>query len=299
MEMSCGWCELHLSDLVRGGTQKLALQGGSPLIEEQICSEDVRTGRSGVKSLQKFAQLMTGGSVASQLEVKVEPYAKMKAEDKFHMDMLPSTCLLPKSLLCFASGFMNYKAQVLLKEASSGAFRQPPGDAVLASFPQILDCSDILEDFTVAWTEDYQPQIDKSKRSIDTLVAKTKDAVTRIYPLLHSEAFGTSHETASLGSAVGDPTLYDRRKELVLAALRHGSPHVKSKGGYPNPHDLTAFRPFTIQELDYEVWDTTRAANENHLASLAQRGVLGGSEAARGPDAGSGKKGRRQDAAGD
>jgi hypothetical protein len=267
-EMSCGWCELHLSDLVKGGTQKLALQGGSPLNEEEICSQDVRTGRSGVKSLQKFAQMVTGGSVESRLEVKIEPYAKLKPDEKFHMDMLPSTCLLPKALLYFASGFMNYKAQVLLKEASSGAFRKPPGDAVLASFPKILDCPDILEDFTVAWAEDHQPTIDKGKRVIDTIVTNTKDAVSRIYPLLHSEAFGP-HETASLDSAVGDQELLERRKELVLSAMRYGSPHVKGKGGYRNPHELTAFRPFTIQELEYEVWDTARATNENHLAALA------------------------------
>lgn len=129
----------------------------------------MRTGRSGIARLQKALST----KVSNLLEVQIKPLAKLPAEVKHHMDLLPSTCLVPQALLYFVSGFMNYKARALLRESSSGPPRRPPGDVVLSSFPKIFDCPDILEELTVIWSEDLQPAIDKSKRNIELIVERT------------------------------------------------------------------------------------------------------------------------------
>lgn len=97
------------------------------------------------------------------------------------MDLMPSTCLVPQPLLYFVSGFMNYKAEVLLREAQSGPPRKPNGDVIISSFPKIFDCPDILEELTQIWFEDHQPGIDKQKRNIELIVSRTKDAISRLY----------------------------------------------------------------------------------------------------------------------
>lgn len=89
-EMSCGWCELDLGDLSRATTLKLKINGGAPTAGVEISDKDLRTGRSGLAFVQKV--LTT--KVENRLEVQVKPFAKLPAEVRHHMDLLPSTCLV-------------------------------------------------------------------------------------------------------------------------------------------------------------------------------------------------------------
>lgn len=68
----------------------------------------------------------------------------MPNDIKYHMMMMPSTCLVHRSLLHFASAFMNYKARKLLSEQEGGVFKKPSGDAVISCFPTVIDCPDIV-----------------------------------------------------------------------------------------------------------------------------------------------------------
>jgi hypothetical protein len=90
----------------------------------------------------------------SFIKIEVVPLAKLDLPQKQHLELMPSTCLVHKSLLYFMSGFMNYKAQRLLGEASKQGFYKPAGDNVIASLPKIYDCPDIVEDMALFWTED-------------------------------------------------------------------------------------------------------------------------------------------------
>ena len=140
-EMSCGWCELNTDELSKSMTHKLQIHGGSPQAEMEIIDKELRTNRSGLKFVQK---VLVGG-VQKSLELEVKPYAKLPQEVRAHMDMMPSTCLVHKSLLYFVSGFMNYKAERLLRESATGIFRKPSGDVVISSFPNIYDNPEIVE----------------------------------------------------------------------------------------------------------------------------------------------------------
>jgi hypothetical protein len=219
MEMSCGWCELPVKDL-RAGTLKLRIQGGTPGAGAEISKEDVRSGRTGLSFVTKVLT-----RVESCLEVEVTPLLKLSSEVQYHLAMLPSTCLVHRPLLYLASGFMNYKATVLLAQSGAAPLRRPPGDVLLSSFTRIYDSPDIVEELATIWTEDHQPALDKSKRAINPIVERTKEVISRLYPVLYSDAFKALEQAGSTApsavtatstqTAAGDPDLLELRKKLV------------------------------------------------------------------------------------
>lgn len=156
----------------------------------------------------------------------MRPLAKLDNEQKRHLELMPSTCLVHKSLLYFMSGFMNYKAQRLLREASKQGFYKPTGDNVIASLPRIYDCPDIVEELSTIWTEDVTPLINKKPLDIDYIMSKSQEAISRIYPILYSEPFKGILNGNYTSSAVGDPDLLKARKDLLQSALRYDQIHT-------------------------------------------------------------------------
>lgn len=270
-EMSCGWCELPVEELARGFTHKLTIHGGSPSAEVEIKDADLRTNRTGFKLVAK----VFNNKVEKRLQVEVKPLAKLPQEVKSHLELMPSTCLVHRSMLYFASGFMNYKAERLLRETAAGAFRKPPGDVVLSAFPTIFDSPDIFEELVLIWGEDIQPMIDKGKKlDIEFIMTKTKEVVSRLYPILYCEEFvGLEH--ASTRSEAGNPDLLTRRKKLIQSSLRFGVVHPVKQKVAEAPCELTTFRPFSVRELEYDVWDKNRQKKDRFLNHFGGMGLLG------------------------
>ena len=196
--------------------------------------------------------------------------ASLSNEVKLHLEMMPSTCLVHLPLLTFVSGFMNYKGEKLLKESHAGGFRKPAGDVIISCFPKIYDNPDIVEELTQIWVEDVQSKMASDLLNIEVIKSKTKDFISRLYPVLYSEEFkaidinGTTRSAAGLGQTLG------KRKQLIQSALRHGQTQTKVKQPQA-PSDLTTFRPFSVRELDFDVWDTTRSKQDRFLANFAGR----------------------------
>jgi 1,4-dihydroxy-2-naphthoyl-CoA synthase len=64
------------------------------------------------------------------------------------------------------------------------------------------------------------------------------------------------------------------REELVKSALRYG--HAQAKVKFDRPIEtLSTFKPFTVRELDFEVWES-QAENQvdNILQQYSQYGML-------------------------
>ena len=55
-----------------------------------------------------------------------------------------------------------------------------------------------------------------------------------------------------------------KREELLRSALRFGNPSAKVKVDKPI-EAMTSFKPFTVRELDFEVWDSSQAKNDRFL----------------------------------
>lgn len=127
------------------------------------------------------------GGVSNRIQVNVTPFTSLTETERFHLDLMPSVCLLHKCLLHFISGFVNYKARKLLGETSIGHFKKPSGDVVIANFSKLLDCPDILIPLSKCWNEDVEPHLTGANgRSISHLMNKMEDYVTRMYPVLYS-----------------------------------------------------------------------------------------------------------------
>jgi hypothetical protein len=47
-----------------------------------------------------------------------------------------------------------------------------------------------------------------------------------------------------------------KREDLIKSALRFGSTNTKTRFEQPL-EALTSFKPFTVKELEYEIWDTS------------------------------------------
>jgi hypothetical protein len=87
----------------------------------------------------------------------------------------------------------------------------------MSSFPKIIDCVDISDQIASLWSEDVK-NIDKKK--IQLLVDKTREFITKIYPVLFSDGFNLT-ATNQMESSMGDETKYKLRKNLIQSALRY------------------------------------------------------------------------------
>jgi hypothetical protein len=124
------------------------------------------------------------------LEIETKKYQDLPADIKYHMNLMPSTCLVHKNLLHFTSGFINYKAKKIFSEQEIGRFIKPSGDPILKSFPNIYDNPDIIEELTKIWMEDVAPKItDDLKKDTKYLIQRSKDYIARLYPIMYSEEF--------------------------------------------------------------------------------------------------------------
>lgn len=131
--MSCGWCSIKLEDLKRGFKHELPIQGGNPMVDLQIAQNDIRAERTGMKFIQKT---LAGNVVEKRLKIEVKPVEGLRPVEKYHLLLLPSTCLVHTKLILFVSAFMNYKARKLLDESlNGGRFKKPSGDVVISHFP--------------------------------------------------------------------------------------------------------------------------------------------------------------------
>lgn len=242
--MSCGWCAIDVQDLARGGTTELALLGGNPASEMQISQSDVRAGRSGLNRLKKA---FAGGVVEKRLKVQVTPLAGLRKDLKYHITMMPSTCLVHSNLLHFVSAFMNYKARKLLEEQASGGgvFKKPAGDAVISCFPMVMDCPDIVENLAVIWRDDVEPEMRKGGRDMDVhwLIGRMKDYVCRLYSILYSEHFKANRLQAPTYTACADKRAHEERIRLIDSALRYGQNNpIKPKNAkFDAPSEMTTF----------------------------------------------------------
>jgi hypothetical protein len=188
------------------------------------------------------------------------PFDSLPTGEKFHLDLMPSTCLLHRSMLYFISGFMNYKARKLLSETSIGHFRKPSGDVVIANFPKLLDCPDIWTPFSKIWVEEIVPKISGSNtRSITFVLQHMEEFVTRMYPVLYSDEFRRLEHLGATSTAIADSDTMQKRNKLVHSALRYNKDNYSGVIEKQPPSDFTEFTPFNIKEFEYEVWDTSKS----------------------------------------
>lgn len=271
-EMSCGWCSLDIQDLQRPQNYDLPISGGNPQSEQAIRQEDIRADRT---YLNAFKKVIAGGVVEKRLQIKVTPILKAAVDVRYHITMMPSTCVIQKSLLHFASAFMNYKGRKLLGDQDRSLFKKPSGDTVITCFPYILDCPEIFENVSLIWNEDVVPEMKKMKAetNIEWLVKRMKDYVCRLYPVIYSSHFDQNRLENQAYSACTNKKLFFERIRLVESSLRYGQnyPIKQSSQKYEPPSELTSFKPFSVSELDFQIWDNTKSKQDQFLQRIDEK----------------------------
>lgn len=198
----------------------------------------------------------------------------MPADVRYHMTMMPSSCLVHRDLLHFVSAFMNYKARKLLEEQLGGVFKKPAGDAVIACFPMVMDCPEIVENLAMIWREDVDQAMRTAKAEMDVnwIMRRMKDYICRLYAILYSEDFKANRIRGSTYSACADRKLYEDRERLIHSALRYGQQTTKAKKEtIEAPSEMTTFQPFNISEMEFEIWDNTKSKKDQFLLRMDER----------------------------
>ena len=90
-----------------------------------------------------------------------------------------------------------------------------------------------------------------SRKNIEYLITKAKDYISRLYPLIYSEEFKYSEKDFYV-PACNNPTLLNKRIELINSALRYNQATAKTKSKQPL-ESLTNFKPFNLKELKFNV----------------------------------------------
>lgn len=259
--MSCGWAELRLKDAKKSKIH-IEVKGGSPFAALQINKKDLAevTKSSGLGSIFGI-----GSDKKSELILTTKMLGTIDKDIKTHMEMLPSTCLIPKRLVHFVSGFRNFAARKLHKDNLGGQFRHPGGDVTISSFPSIMDNPDILPLFCEIWNKDVVEKWTSKQRFLIPLARDRADEyIKRIYPALFSEQMGLGGNVTN--SAAGNQKKMEKRKELVEVALKY-DPTGRGKN-LKNIENITSFKPFNINEIKFEVWEAREAKAEQTLEKL-------------------------------
>ena len=136
---------------------------------------------------------------------------------------------------------------------------------MLSCFPKLVDNIDLLEVLVQVWTEDVVSSFSaQQKKSIALPIAKAKELIHKIYPVLFADEFQL-HESNYMESACYDASLYQMRRELLLSAMREGS-QSRGKQGYRKPiEEMTTFKPFNVRETKWDVWDIKESKYEQYL----------------------------------
>lgn len=99
--------------------------------------------------------------------------------------------------------------------------------------------------------------------NIEFIMLKTKEFIQKLYPVIYADEFKFKESDYTM-SAAGDQYLLRKREELIKSALCYGNTASKVKVDKPL-ESMTTFRPFTVRELDFEVWDTKNAKQDRFM----------------------------------
>ena len=144
-----------------------------------------------------------------------------------------------------------------------GNFKQPGGSVVLSCFPKLVDNIDILEVLVQVWAEDVLAGMSAAnKKSIQAPMAKAKEIIHKIYPVLFADEFQLN-ESNYMESSCFDESRHALRRDLLLSAMREG---VRGRPAAKRPlEEMTTFKPFNVRETKWDVWDVKESKYEQYL----------------------------------
>ncbi|KAM4694873.1 nephrocystin-1 isoform 2-T3 [Discoglossus pictus] len=244
-ELSCGWAFLKLFDgngmPLPSRTYELALNGGTPYERGvEVDPSITRRVNSGV-----FHHMMTQRR-QPRLLVKLR---SLNTRKKDMLNILPetmvgSTCHIP--LLVF---YRQILGDVLLKERISMQNTDLICDPLLATFPRLLEQTDIMDALRSGWAEKENSLKRSEKRDREFM----KRAFIQVY---HDTAYPLLESTILQGSKWAEDETEASRWKVIADFLKENREKEGSLHFLLSPDNL--HKPFDISEVTYDFLNAAR-----------------------------------------
>ncbi|XP_022528360.2 nephrocystin-1 [Astyanax mexicanus] len=183
-DLSCGWAFLKLFDengaLIPLRTYELTVHGGTPY--EAEADADATSTKRGTST--GVLQQMLLSRKLPKLIVKLKP---PKTRVREQLNLLPDTITGCLSTVHLLSLYRQLLADALLLDRVTMQNADLICNAVLATFPGVLDQSDLMDAFRKLWTES-ESNLKRSEKKDITVLKKHFESVymSGVFPLLHS-----------------------------------------------------------------------------------------------------------------
>ncbi|CAD8210763.1 unnamed protein product [Paramecium octaurelia] len=235
IQISCAYGSIPVYQL-KPGKQLLELKGGAPLKDITIDKKDIRTNRSGWRSVVKALS----SNIKSQLVVEV---VKLTPQTIFKLSALPNKCLLNKWALGMQSAFREYfayrtqmKGEIELNLAS---------DIRIKAWLNCFDCPDTTRAVAQFWNEFIEPKVNDHQFLLKA-VSKMADSLYLMFKNTEFK-FSAGDPTARIDH---DLALLKKRQQLIADAILD----MKTNLGIGNQQQkkqqaVVSLEPLNIEEM--------------------------------------------------
>ncbi|XP_041044606.1 nephrocystin-1 isoform X2 [Carcharodon carcharias] len=236
-ELSCGWAFLKLftanGDAVPHRTYEIVLNGGTPYEKGLEVDPTVS------KRANLFEQLMAPRKQPKLLVKLKSPTRQMRNI----LNLLPETLVGPNCYICLLAFYRQLLADALLKDRVNMQTADLISDPVLATFPELLEQTDILDALRSAWCEKEITLSRSEKRD----AAFLKNLFIKVY---HDSAYPLLCSTTLPANNWADDDVEISRWKAIANFLQESQKKNGSLYSLLSPEH--AYQPFDISEISYD-----------------------------------------------
>ncbi|KAJ8248559.1 hypothetical protein GJAV_G00243290 [Gymnothorax javanicus] len=242
-DLSCGWALLRLFDSsgapVPHRTYELSVHGGSPY--ERWAEVDPSTARGG-----------TGSTLQQMLVSRKQPKLVVKlkspnSKTRERLNLLPDTLVGSLCSVQLLGLYRQVLADALLRDRLTMQNADLICSPVLATFPQVIDQTDLLDALRSAWAERESALRRSEKQNTDLLKALFVEVyMDTVLPLLRSSALPPPRWA--------DDELENQRARAIFSRPAGGALPTLLSADYPQ-------EPFDMAQVSYDFLCPVRATS--------------------------------------
>ncbi|GCB61232.1 nephrocystin-1 isoform X1 [Scyliorhinus torazame] len=244
-ELSCGWAFLQLfaakGDAISHRTYELVLNGGTPY--EKGLEVDPMVS----KRVTRFGQLLASRKQPKLLVKLKSPTGHMRNL----LNLLPETLVGPSCCIRLLTFYRQLLADALLKDRANVQNADLISNPVLATFPELLEQTDILDALRSAWSEKEITLSRSEKRD----AAFLKNLFIQVY---HDSAYPLLHSTTLPANRWADDDVEICRWKAIADFLQESRKTNGSLFSLLSPEH--AYQVFDISEISYDFLGMNRNA---------------------------------------
>uniref|UniRef100_UPI00398EAE67 nephrocystin-1 isoform X2 n=1 Tax=Pristiophorus japonicus TaxID=55135 RepID=UPI00398EAE67 len=242
-ELSCGWAFLQLftvnGDAVPHRTYEIVLNGGTPY-EKGLEVDPTLSKRASL-----FQQMMVSRK-QPKLLVKLQlPTTQMRTI----LNLLPDTLVGPKCYIQLLAFYRQLLADVLLKDRINMQSADLICNPVLATFPELLEQTDIFDALRSAWSEKEITLTRSVKRDQEFM----KHSFVQVY---HDSVYPLLRSITLPANKWADEEVEISRWKNIANFLQQSQERNGSLYGLLSPEH--AYHAFDISEISYDFLGMTR-----------------------------------------